>query len=108
MKPVSLEKLRLSNRILIATRYGRKMTILARFTIFPLLAVLLPGGPGQALAAEKGAAAGIGAETYDAGAPAPGLAMPGAACRLLPARIGTGTSPYQPHQGGTYTHPHPC
>src|SRR3546814_1084793 len=25
MKPVSLEKLRLSNRILIATRYGRKM-----------------------------------------------------------------------------------
>src|SRR3546814_20389197 len=62
MKPVSLEKLRLSKRILIPTRYGRKITILAHFTIFPLLAILLPVGPRPALAEDKVVESGTGAE----------------------------------------------
>lgn len=102
MKPVSLEKLRLSNRILIATRYGRKMTILARFTILPFLAVLLPAGPGPALAAEKGPPAGIGAESTGAVEPAPVIAMSVADCRRLLARIGSGDVLHQPDPGVNY------
>src|SRR3546814_6653283 len=63
---------------------------------------LLPGGPGPALAAEKGAAAGIGAESTGAGEPAPVIAMPVADCRRLLARIGSGDVLYQPDPGVNY------
>ncbi|MFC3676640.1 hypothetical protein [Ferrovibrio xuzhouensis] len=78
------------------------MIILARFTILPLLAVLLLGGLGPALAAEKGATAGIGAESTGAGEPAPVIAMSVADCRRLLARIDSADILHQPDPGVNY------